>query len=125
MDTSVNKPGYKEGLAYRNRLYKEGLLYEGSFTQKVDQLKQLIASEGEPVFCFAGGANVTVIDVEATPEVYRHYVTLAPLTGPSGIKQTTCVKYFPLYNMQFAITKSRRHASYLAISTLTRTGTTM
>lgn len=109
IDSAVNKPGYKDGLAYLNKLYKEGLIYSGSLTQKNDQVKQIMASKGEPVFCSVGGANVNWIDSASTPELYKHYVTLAPLTGPSGLRQSTYLKYDALVPNQFVITKNCKY----------------
>lgn len=106
IDTAANKEEYKQGLEYLNKLYKEGLLYDGSFTQKTDQLKQLIADPNEPVLCVPGGANVNWIDINATPETYKHYVTLAPLKGPNNVQQTIFDKYQPIGQMVFAVTKA-------------------
>jgi putative aldouronate transport system substrate-binding protein len=107
--TSVNQQGYKDGLTYLNKLYKEGLIYSGSFTQKVDQMKELIASKGEPVFCVVGGANVNWMDSATTPQLYKDYSTLAPLKGPTGLQQTTYLKYDALVQMQLAISKTCKY----------------
>jgi putative aldouronate transport system substrate-binding protein len=105
IDTPVNKPEYKEALAYLNKLYKEGLIYEGSFTQNVDQLKQLVTSEGEPVLCMAEGAHMNYINIAEYPELYRHYTSLAPLEGPKGARYTPNFKYNDYLQMGFTITK--------------------
>jgi putative aldouronate transport system substrate-binding protein len=46
VDTAVNKAAFREGLAFINKLYKEGLLYNGSFTRTpaTDQLVESSAS---------------------------------------------------------------------------------
>jgi putative aldouronate transport system substrate-binding protein len=92
--TIVDSPEYREGLRYLNRLYKEGLLYAPSFTQKLDQLKALAASpDDEIIGAFTVGASVNVIDGSTYPERYRHFTTLAPLQGPSGVRYATHYKY--------------------------------
>lgn len=102
--TSLNQPGYKEGLSYLNRLYSEGLVDSASFTQKQDQLKQLVASEGEPVLAFPTGGLNQVIDPTTNPELYSHYVALAPLEGPTGMKMAMNIPNYPFQPM-FAITR--------------------
>ncbi|MBY0161988.1 ABC transporter substrate-binding protein [Cytobacillus firmus] len=95
IETIVNTPEYREGLSYIQRLYKEGLLYNPSYTQNNDQLRQLAANpDAEILGAFVSGANVNIID-EATvgPERYRHFVALAPLEGPKGVRYATHSKY--------------------------------
>lgn len=106
INTSVNQQGYKDGLTYLNKLYKEGLIYSSSFTQKESQMKELIASKGEPVFCVAGGASVNWIDSTSNAKLYSHYQPIAPLKGPTGLQQTTYLKYDAIVQMQFAVSKS-------------------
>jgi putative aldouronate transport system substrate-binding protein len=68
-----------------------------------------MASAGEPVFCAVGGANVYWIDSASTPELYKHYITLAPLKGPNGLQQSTFLKYDALVPNQFVITKNCKY----------------
>ncbi|HOX31407.1 MAG TPA: extracellular solute-binding protein [Spirochaetales bacterium] len=83
-----DRPEYKEGLKYLRRLYAEGLIYSGSFTQKQDQFKQIIAAEPGVVGAFPNGASVVVLDPVAQSALYRQYVALAPLKGPAGLRQS-------------------------------------
>jgi len=83
-----DRPEYKEGLKYLRKLYSEGLIYSGSFTQKQDQFKQIIASDPEVVGAFPNGASCVVIDPATQNKLYRHFVAIAPLKGPTGLRQT-------------------------------------
>lgn len=83
-----DQPGYKEGLKYLAKLYTEGLIYSGSFTQKLDQFKQIISSNPEVVGAFPNGASCVVIDPVAQNKLYRHFIAIAPLRGPTGLRQT-------------------------------------
>lgn len=83
-----DRPEYKEGLKYLRRLYSEGLIYSGSFTQKQDQFKQIISADPDVVGAFPNGASTVVIDPVTQGKLYRHYVALAPLAGPTGLRQT-------------------------------------
>ncbi len=110
VDTIVNKPEYKEGLKYLNRLYREGLLYQGSFTQKTSQLKQLAMDKNaELLGAFASGASVNAIDLATSKDRYKNYVALAPLKGPNGLQQTTYYKYPSAQTGSFVITKSCKY----------------
>jgi len=107
VDTSVNKPEYREGLKYLNRLYKEGLIYEGSFTQKFDQVKQLALNAGDEILGAAPAGHLAMfLDVVTDPERYRHFTSLPPLEGPNGYRVATHFKYFAIQPGEFAITKS-------------------
>lgn len=83
VDTAVNKAAYREGLAYVNKLYKEGLLYNGSFTQDSSQLTQLVESSAQPVVGFAAGGwrgQFATIGGER----FNNFRAIAPLKGPKG-----------------------------------------
>ncbi|OUS67694.1 hypothetical protein B1748_35860 [Paenibacillus sp. MY03] len=101
--------GTREGLKFLNQLFEEGLLYNASFTQSSDQLKQLANSHEEVLGAFAAGANVNVIDGTANPERYRHYTTLAPLKGPDGTQYTTYFNSFPYGGGSFVISSRTEH----------------
>jgi putative aldouronate transport system substrate-binding protein len=83
-----DRPDYKEGLKYLKRLYSEGLLYSGSFTQKQDQFKQIISGEPEAVGAFPNGASCVVLDPATQNALYRDYVAISPLKGPKGLRQS-------------------------------------
>lgn len=95
VETITNTPEYREGLRYIQRLYKEGLLYNPSYTQNNDQLRQLAANpDAEILGSFVTGANVNIIgETTVGPERYRHYVAMAPLEGPNGVRYATHSKY--------------------------------
>ncbi len=109
LDTIVNKDEYREALKYLNKLYSEDLIYEGTFTQKNEQLRQIALEEEMPILFFAGGANVNVLNAAIAPEIYENYVAVPPLTGPEGVKQSTHFKYFPIQTRRFAITKDCKY----------------
>lgn len=109
IDTIVDKDEYKEAIKYIKKLYSEGLIYEGTFTQKNEQLRQIALDEDMPILFFAAGANVCVLNAAIAPEIYKNYKTLPPLTGPKGVKQSTIFKYFPIQIERFAITKACKY----------------
>ncbi|AEC01591.1 ABC transporter substrate-binding protein [Parasphaerochaeta coccoides] len=87
VDTSVNKDAYREGLAYVNKLYREGLIYNGSFTQDSSQLTQLVESSQEPVMGFvAGGWRGQFSTIGG--ERFSQFQAIAPLKGPNGVQET-------------------------------------
>ena len=85
VDTAVNKDAYREGLAYINKLYKEGLIYNGSFTQDSSQLTQLVESSAQPVVGFAAGGwrgQFATIGGDR----FNNFRAIAPLEGPKGVQ---------------------------------------
>lgn len=81
---SYIEPGWKDGLKWLNKLYKEELIYSQSFLMTTDQGQALGESGGavDVVGCIPGGdARACVIPVT---ERYFRYVTIPPLKGPAG-----------------------------------------
>jgi ABC-type sugar transport system, periplasmic component len=101
-----DRPEYKEGLKYLKKLYAEGLIYSGSFTQKLDQFKQIIGSEPEVVGAFPNGASVVVLDPATQSALYKHYVAISPLKGPTGLRQTPYFYDGVAVPNRFVITKA-------------------
>lgn len=87
VDTSLNKDAYREALRYLSKLYKEGLIYEGSFSQDNTQLTQLVESSIEPTVATAtGGWRGMYSSFDG--ERFKNYRAIAPLKGPKGIQTT-------------------------------------
>ena len=92
IDTAVNKAAYRDALKYINRLYKEGLIYNGSFTQDSSQLTQLVESAAQPVVGFvAGGWRGQFSSLSG--ERFLHFQAIAPLKGPRGVREA--VNFLP------------------------------
>lgn len=103
VESILDDEEYREALRYLNKLYTEGLLYEGSFTMDGNQLKALLASE-TPVLFWSGQHNVMYVDGTATPELYANEKPVAPLVGPNGAQYTTY--HVPTPNAGFAISST-------------------
>ena len=88
IESIVDDEEYREALRFINKIYTEGLLYEGSFTMDGTQLKALLASE-TPVLFWGAGNNVSYVDGNATPELYANEKPLVPLIGPDGAQYTS------------------------------------
>lgn len=86
VDTCVNKDAYREGLAYIAKLYKEGLIYNGSFTQNSDQLTQLVESSELPVVGFAAGGWRGQFS-SLSGDRFANFRAIAPLKGPHGVQE--------------------------------------
>lgn len=111
IDTTVNKDAYREGLRYLNMLYKEGLIYDGSFTQDNQQLIQVVENPGaEVVGAVPGGWGGTFCKVPG--ERYNDYVTIAPLKGPDGTQNAATFPQLP-YNALW-ITKECKYPQLVA-----------
>ena len=94
VESILDDEEYRDALRYLNKLYTEGLLYEGSFTMDGAQLKALLASE-TPVLFWSGMHNVAYVDGGATPELYANEKPVAPLAGPNGAQYTTFMPSVP------------------------------
>ena len=86
--TPFEKAEFKEGVAYVAKLVKEGLIYEGSFTQDNTGVTNIAESgrlgavpSGWLWFASIGG------------DIYRQYVPVMPLKGPDGYQNLVSFPY--------------------------------
>lgn len=86
IDIQANKDGWREGLAYLNSLYKEGLIDKGAFTQNPDALTQQGDHSGAPILGSATVLHLGEAMTIALPDGRdKQYDAVAPLTGPKGV----------------------------------------
>ncbi|KRG15491.1 hypothetical protein ACA30_06215 [Virgibacillus soli] len=103
-----DKDEWKEGLKYLNKLYKEGLIYSGSFTQDADQNKTLGDNPDVPILGASVGLNSgSFADLENGRG--RDFEVVPPLKGPDG-EQVTLYTPSPVTKpTEFIITKNAKH----------------
>ena len=86
VDLQANKDGWREGLAYLNSLYKEGLIDKGAFTQNPDALTQQGDGGKVPML---GSTTVLhlgeAISIGLPDGRDKQYDAVPPLTGPKGV----------------------------------------
>ncbi|MEA4890052.1 MAG: ABC transporter substrate-binding protein [Clostridiaceae bacterium] len=100
-----NDPGIKTGLAYINKLYKEGLIYEGSFTQDNTQLTQLVENpDAELVGAIPSGYGGMFAQLGG--DRYKQFVAISPLKGPDGVQNANTYPYEGVYVGGFVVTKA-------------------
>lgn len=88
IDFVADKPEWKAGLQYLNRLYKEGLLDKNAFIQDGDALGALGMNPGVALLgAFPHGVSYGVVwpDDEGSTR-YKEYQAVAPLKGPNGVQ---------------------------------------
>lgn len=104
---SAVQSGYKEGLKYLNKMYKEGLIYKESFTQ--DQKSQVNLNEGGDVPTIGAEPSMHVgyiANLQASTR-WQQYDSVPPLTGPSGKAISMYDPYSTKYTTGFlTITKN-------------------
>lgn len=90
VDVAVNKEAYREGLRYLNKLYTEGLIDPGAFTNTNDQLKQLALNPDIEILGAApSGHSAMFMDITTDHDRYLMFDAIAPLEGPDGVRQAT------------------------------------
>lgn len=92
---SMSDERLREALRYINKLYSEGLIYEGTLTQKNEQMKKLVENPDAPlvgaVTAGYGGQFASTIGDER----YQMYRPLEPLKGPDGTQYCLSVPQYP------------------------------
>ncbi|MFG1819327.1 ABC transporter substrate-binding protein [Kribbella sp. NPDC049174] len=88
VDMQANKDGWREGLAYLNSLYKEGLIDKGAFTQNPDALQQQGDSGKAPLLGSAAVLHLGIAVSNLPDGRQKQYDAVPPLTGPQGVNHT-------------------------------------
>lgn len=106
-----DKPERKEGLEYIHGLYEDGLIYEGSFTQDMEQFKKIGENPDEIILGAATAATLSTFLSDDISEDSRmpDYVAVPPLEGPKG-KQNVYTEPDPVTRpAEFIITNKAEH----------------
>lgn len=90
LDTIVNKPEFKEGLKFIQKLFKEGLLDTEVFTQTGEVLKQKGENPGAPLLG-AVASNAPHAFTNMDGEAFKQYDAVPPVKGPAGVQTTAFV----------------------------------
>ena len=77
------QPAYREALRYIHKLWSEGLVYSGSYTQTGDQARQLIENPGTEIVGSCTTGNFHSVTTIGGPR-YRLYIYCPPIAGPDG-----------------------------------------
>lgn len=84
---STTDERFREGLRYLHRLYEEGLIYEGSLTQKQEQLKKQFENPDAALIGAVPGGFPGEFIGTLGGERAQMYRPIAPLKGPDGTQQ--------------------------------------
>ncbi len=115
---SAVQSGFKDGLKYLNKLYKEGLINPESFTQ--DQKTQVNINESGsaptigafPALRVGYACNLSPVNGKTSTR-WQQYEAVAPLTGPSGLKVASYDPYGG-YVPEIYITKNCKYPAAVA-----------
>lgn len=108
-DVSFNKPEWKEGVEFLNKLYNEGLLDPQSLTQDESQLIQLGENPKAPLLgVIPAGFMGSFSEIGGPSGRFKEYVTLAPLKGPKGLQITPLAPY-EANSGHYVITKAAKN----------------
>lgn len=102
---SFNQDGFREGLKYLNKLYKEGLVDPQAFTQKTTQLRQIVENPAAEVLGAVPGLTPIGFDTSGSSR-WKQMVAIPPLTGPNGNKVALYNPYGSIDFTRIEITKS-------------------
>lgn len=78
--TPFDRDAFKQGVQYMADMVRDGLIYEGSFTQDLAGLTQ-IAEDGRLGAAPAG----YILFANLGGDIYRQYRPVMPVTGPDGV----------------------------------------
>ncbi len=87
LDIAINKPEWKQGLEYMNKLCAEGLLSPETWTQDNNQLKTIIENADAQIVGSLMLGSMSIYQVESKRK--EDMTHLPPLTGPNGVCWST------------------------------------
>lgn len=101
----LDQDAFREGLKFMNKLYEEGLIYEGSLSIDSSGANALGESgEGYAIIgCITGTGNSAGV---TGSDVYHQYTPLSPLTGPTGLRQSPWYRYVNVREGAWIITSA-------------------
>lgn len=104
---SYAQPGWKEGIIYLNKLYKEGLIDPEAFTNDSTKLKALAENPDVPILGFTqeGWPGMFLDWASTTSTRWQEYVPVGPLKGPTGLEQVPESPYSLIGTGKYMITK--------------------
>jgi putative aldouronate transport system substrate-binding protein len=96
-----------------NKLYSEGLIDMGAFTQNADAVNQLANQEQDNIM---GSLTTALLSYALSPDDstprHKDYVTVPPLKGPSGVQQANVQS--SVTSGQFALTNKATEEQQIA-----------
>ena len=100
-----DKPEWRDGLRYINRLYKSGLIHSEAFTNSVDTLRALANRPDDLIVgAYAAGHNRMGPQEEG---IWQQYRVVPPLRGSAGVQLTGLPALHSLGPVQ-AVNSARR-----------------
>jgi putative aldouronate transport system substrate-binding protein len=110
IDTVYNKPEWKAGLEYLHKLYSEGLIAPESFTQDVNQLKQITENkDAERVGAVPMGYMGEFTEINGESGRWLQYTSVPPLKGPTGVQNAAYNSLGGFGMGTFVITKASKN----------------
>ncbi|MDF2961496.1 MAG: extracellular solute-binding protein family 1 [Paenibacillus sp.] len=106
IDVIMNKPGYKQGLQYLNKLYAQNLIAPESFTQNNEQLKAMVEKGDPKVGVISSFLPQTFSNITGTR--WLEFKTVPPLKGPDGLQQSP-YRYYAFNGGSFLITSKAKN----------------
>ncbi|MGG1553992.1 ABC transporter substrate-binding protein [Paenibacillus ferrarius] len=107
---AFDKPEWKQGLEYLNKLHKQGLLATESFTQDGTQLQQMGEQAGAHILGSApGGSPGAMSKMFGASGKWMEFVPVPPLKGPQGVQVAAYNPYGGSMFGKFLITKNAKH----------------
>lgn len=105
-----DKPEWREGLRFLNKLYEEKLLDPQALTQDENQLKQLGENPDIAILGATAGMHMGVFsEFYGASNRWLEYKTIPPLKGPNGVQIAPFEAYHLVGGGSYLITKSSKH----------------
>jgi putative aldouronate transport system substrate-binding protein len=110
IESVFDKDGWRQGLQYLNKLYKQGLIPKESFTRTNEQVLRLGNAKTPVLGAVRDYYWASFMDIIETGEHprYKDYTCIPTLKGPNGFRTAAWNYYSPYGIGNFVITRSSK-----------------
>ena len=106
--SAIVSDAYRDGLGYLRKLYSEGLIYPGSFTQDNQVLTKIVESEEAAIVGAVPAGFPGVFATQVGDERARMFRPISPLKGPDGV-QIAPFAFWPVTLGGMVLTKENQY----------------
>lgn len=101
----LDTDAFREGMSFISKLYEEGLIYEGALSGDVAGCRAL-GESGNGVAVIGSHTGSGNYGGLTGGDMYHQYSALAPLEGPTGLRQTPWYRYVNVREGRWMITSA-------------------
>lgn len=107
--STLTQPEFREGIRFLNKLWKEGLIYEASFSQTWEQGMAVVMSNDPDKINVGFAAGLTIPAQSYGDDWYKRFRPVSPVAGPQGVRGSMSDPYGYYWLGRFSIAANSKN----------------